>query len=57
MPTDRLTILSTALDSKENEKTAAAEMLRTPAMVVASRIESSVGSIFSLGYICNKVAN
>lgn len=42
MPTDRLTMRSTILDSKANENTAAAEMLTTPAMVVASRMEISV---------------
>jgi len=40
---------STTLDNSENEKTAAAEMLMTPAMVVASSIESSVGLILNLG--------
>ena len=46
MPTDRLTMRSTTLDSKANENTAAAVMLTTPATVVASRMEMSVGSIF-----------
>jgi hypothetical protein len=55
MPTDRLTIRSTAFDSRENENTAAAEMLRTPAIVVASRMESSVESIFSLGSYATKL--
>jgi hypothetical protein len=36
---------STTLDSSVNEKRAAAEMLMTPAKIVASRIEMSVGSI------------
>ncbi|MBB3119141.1 hypothetical protein [Pseudoduganella violacea] len=45
MPTDRLTMRSTTLDSSVNEKIAAAEMLTTPAMVVASRMEIRVGSI------------
>jgi hypothetical protein len=57
MPTERLTMRSTTFDNSENEKTAAAEMLSTPAIMVASRMESSVGSIFSLGGSCNKVAN
>lgn len=55
MPTDRLTIRSTTFDSSENENTAAAEMLRMPAMVVASRMESSVESIFSLGSYATKL--
>jgi hypothetical protein len=38
---------STTRDNKVNEKMAAAEMLKTPAMVVASRMESSVELIFS----------
>ncbi|MGV3654325.1 MAG: hypothetical protein ACO1N5_08905 [Noviherbaspirillum sp.] len=42
MPTDRLTILSTAFDSNEKENSAAAEMLMTPASVVANRMENSV---------------
>jgi hypothetical protein len=33
---------STTRDSSENENTAAAEMLMTPAIAVASRIESRV---------------
>ncbi|MES2257906.1 MAG: hypothetical protein V4724_05275 [Pseudomonadota bacterium] len=45
MPTDRLTMRSTTLASKVNEKMAAAVMLMTPAIVVASRMEMSVGSI------------
>lgn len=48
MPTDRLTIRSTIFDNKENEKIAAAVMLTTPAMVVASRMEISVGEILCL---------
>jgi hypothetical protein len=46
MPTDRLTIRSTTFDSSENEKTAAAEMLTTPATSVASRMELRMGSIW-----------
>ena len=42
MPTDRLTMRSTAFDSKAKEKIAAAEILTTPATVVANRMESSV---------------
>jgi len=42
MPTDRLTSRSTILDSRANEKIAAAVMLKTPAMVVASRMESKL---------------
>jgi len=37
---------STIFDSKANENTAAAEMLATPPMVVASRMETRIGSIF-----------
>jgi hypothetical protein len=55
MPTDRLTMRSTILDSSENEKAAAAEMLITPARVVARRMESSVGSILSLGVYATKL--
>ncbi len=43
MPTDRLTIRSTIFDSSVNENTAAAVMLTTPASVVASRMEMSIG--------------
>ncbi|MEO6917908.1 MAG: hypothetical protein ABI171_02570 [Collimonas sp.] len=46
MPTDRLTMRSTILDSNANEKMAAAVMLKSPAMVVARRIETSVELIF-----------
>jgi hypothetical protein len=46
---------STILDSSENEKAAAAEMLITPARVVARRMESSVGSILSLGVYATKL--
>ncbi|MFZ6745394.1 hypothetical protein ACO0LC_19390 [Undibacterium sp. JH2W] len=42
MPTDKLTMRSTTLDSSENENMAAAVMLRTPAIVVANRIDNSV---------------
>jgi hypothetical protein len=42
MPTDRLTSRSTILDNNANENTAAAEILKTPAMVVASKMEISV---------------
>jgi hypothetical protein len=45
IPTDRLTIRSTTLESSANEKMAAAEMLSTPAIRVASRMEMSTGSI------------
>jgi hypothetical protein len=45
MPTDRLTIRSTTRESSVNENSAAAEMLVTPATVVASRMEMSTGSI------------
>src|SRR5262249_1921596 len=45
MPTDRLTMRSTILDSRANENTAAAEILATPAMEVASRMEIRTGSI------------
>jgi hypothetical protein len=55
MPTDRLTIRSTTFDSSENEKTAAAEMLATPASVVARRMDSSVGSILGLGVHATKL--
>jgi hypothetical protein len=48
MPTDRLTMRSTTFDSSVNEKMAAAEMLTTPATVVASRMEMSVESILNL---------
>jgi hypothetical protein len=41
MPTDRLTIRSTIRDNSPNEKIAAAEMLNTPEIVVASKIEIS----------------
>lgn len=47
MPTDRLTRRSTIFDNKVNEKMAAAVMLNTPAMVVASRMESKVELIWS----------
>ncbi|WP_265415630.1 hypothetical protein [Undibacterium parvum] len=43
IPTDRLTMRSTILESSEKEKMAAAEMLNTPAMAVARRMEMSVG--------------
>jgi hypothetical protein len=46
---------STIFDSSENEKTAAAEILMTPARVVARRMESSVGSILSLGVHATKL--
>jgi hypothetical protein len=45
IPTERLTMRSTTLDSKANENTAAADMLATPAIVVASRMEMRTGSI------------
>jgi len=40
---------STIFDRSENENTAAAVMLRTPASVVASRMENSGESILGLG--------
>jgi hypothetical protein len=49
MPTDRLTIRSTTFDNSENENSAAAEMLTTPAMVVANRIDSRVELILGPG--------
>ena len=49
MPTDRLTMRSTILDSSANEKIAAAVILKTPAIVVARMIETSVELIFSPG--------
>lgn len=55
MPTDRLTIRSTIFDSSEKENTAAAEMLITPEMVVASKMEVSVESILSLGKYATKL--
>ena len=42
IPTDRLTIRSTIFDSSANENSAAADMLKTPAIVVASKMESRV---------------
>jgi hypothetical protein len=42
MPTDMLTIRSTIRDSNANENTAAADMLNTPAMVVANKMEIKV---------------
>jgi hypothetical protein len=45
MPTDRLTMRSTSLDSSVNENTAAAVMLTTPASVVARMMETSTGSM------------
>ncbi len=49
MPTDRLTKRSTIFDNSANEKMAAAVMLTTPAMVVASKMEMSVELILNLG--------
>jgi len=49
MPTDRLTMRSTSLDSSENENKAAAEMLKTPEMAVVNRMETSVELIFGSG--------
>jgi hypothetical protein len=46
MPTDRLTIFSTILESKVNENTAAAVMLTTPASSVAHKMEMRIGSIW-----------
>src|SRR3569623_44687 len=48
MPTDRLTMRSTMLDNSEKENSAAAVMLTTPAIVVASRMEISVELISHL---------
>jgi len=42
MPTDRLTMRSTILDSSENENTAAALILMTPAIAVVNRMDSRV---------------
>ena len=42
MPTDRLTMRSTILDNKENEKIAAAVMLKTPAIAVAKSMDNRV---------------
>jgi hypothetical protein len=47
MPTDRLTMRSTIFDKKLKERKAAAEILITPPMVVAIKIEDRVVSIFS----------
>ncbi|WP_226929445.1 hypothetical protein [Janthinobacterium aquaticum] len=47
MPTDRLTMRSTTLDRKANEKIAAAVMLTTPATVVASKMDIRTGSMMS----------
>lgn len=49
IPTDRLTMRSTIFDSRPNEKIAAAEMLNTPAMVVANRMGARVELILCLG--------
>jgi hypothetical protein len=58
MPTDRLTIRSTILDSSANENTAAADMLKTPAIVVASKMETNVELMRAPNnVVCNKVAN
>jgi hypothetical protein len=49
---------STIFDSSANENRAAAEMLKIPAIVVVSRIRSSVELILSPGVFCfYKVAN
>jgi hypothetical protein len=48
---------STIFDSRENENTAAAEILITPAIVVASSIESSVGLILNLGETRQQIIN
>ena len=42
MPTDRLTMRSTILDNKVNEKIAAAVMLSAPAIAVANRMDNNV---------------
>jgi hypothetical protein len=47
MPTDRLTMRSTIFDRNPKERNAAAEILINPPMVVASRMEDRVVSIFS----------
>jgi hypothetical protein len=47
MPTDRLTMRSTIFDRKPKERNAAAEILIKPPMVVASRMEDRVVSIFN----------
>jgi hypothetical protein len=46
---------STTEDSKAKEKIAAAEILRTPAIVVARRMESRVELILSLGVHATKL--
>ena len=42
IPTERLTMRSTILESSENEKIAAAVMLNTPAMAVAKSMDDRV---------------
>ncbi|MDO8177638.1 MAG: hypothetical protein Q7T62_05275 [Undibacterium sp.] len=42
MPTERLTMRSTILESSENENIAAAVMLSKPAMAVVNRMDSRV---------------
>lgn len=42
MPTERLTMRSTILESSENENIAAAVMLSKPAMAVVKRMDSRV---------------
>ena len=46
---------STIFDNSVNENTAAAEMLKTPAMVVASRMENSVELMVSPGNHATKL--
>ncbi|MGK5030910.1 hypothetical protein [Janthinobacterium sp. DSP2-3-3] len=48
MPTDKLTMRSTTLDKNANEKIAAAVMLNTPAIVVASKMDIRTGSMIFL---------
>ncbi|MCC7600132.1 hypothetical protein IGS61_21780 [Janthinobacterium sp. FW305-129] len=48
MPTDKLTMRSTTLDRNANEKIAAAVMLNTPAIVVASKMDIRTGSMIFL---------
>jgi hypothetical protein len=48
MPTDKLTMRSTTLDKNANEKIAAAVMLKTPAIVVASKMDIRTGSMIFL---------
>jgi len=46
------------LDSSANENTAAADMLKTPAIVVASKMETNVELMRAPNnVVCTKVAN